>query len=273
MKRLVIIAIAVLLTSLCALRDIWAQSIRFEIETNVGVMRGYLYDDVPRHAEAFARHAEKGGFDGTLFARVIPEFMIQGGSSDSRGAKPGARIGSGDRSKEIAHEESGIHFYKKGALAAPKQEPKFNPSRKSDMSQFFIVQGIPYTSGRLDTLEMVKNNPIRAKAMEKYYNPVKAKMDSLRKANPRAFNEKAMAINAVVDSVLQASPDKRIFTPEQREAYTQHGGLPTYDGIYTIYGEVTEGLEVIDKIARQPRDKYDRPTRDMKIIKVRIFRK
>lgn len=264
-----------ILTALCLLCSavaIYGQSLRFEIETSVGTMRGYLYDDVPRHASMFVKYAERGDYDGTLFARVIPKFMIQGGSADSRRAKPGARIGAGDTSKEIAHESSQGHFYKKGALAAPKQEPKYNPSRKSDMSQFFIVQGEPYTSGQLDTLELVKNRPIKRKAFEKYYTPIKAEMDSLKTADPRAYNAKGQEINRLIDSVLQASPDKLIFSEAQREAYTQHGGLPRYEEDFTIYGEVTEGLELIDQIAHQKRDKYDRPLKDIKILKIRILR-
>lgn len=250
-----------------------AQSIKFEIETSVGTMRGHLYDDVPKHVEMFVKYAERGDYDGTLFARVIPKFMIQGGSADSRNAKPGARIGAGDTGKEIAHESSQTHFYKKGALAAPKQEPKYNPKCKSDMSQFFIVQGELQTVGRLDTLELVKNRPIKRKAFEKYYTPIKAEMDSLKKADPRAYNAKGQEINRLIDSVLMASPDKRIFTPEQRDAYTKHGGLPSYEESFTIYGEVTEGLDIIDIIANQKRDKFDRPLKDIKIIKVKILRR
>lgn len=270
--RKILLLLALSMSFLCVIRSTYAQSIKFEIETSVGTMKGLLYDDVPKHVEMFVKYAERGDYDGTLFARVIPKFMIQGGSADSRNAKAGARIGAGDTSKEIAHESSKGHFYKKGSLAAPKQEPKYNPKRKSDMSQFFIVQGELHTIGRLDTLELVKNRPIKRKAFEKYYMPIKAEMDSLKKADPRAYNLKGQEINRLVDSVLQAAPDKRIFTPEQREAYTRIGGLPVYEEDYTIYGEVTEGLDIIDVIARQHRDKFDRPLKDIKIIKVKIIR-
>ena len=60
------------------------------IKTNVGTMKAILYDDVPNHTRVFVERARRGDFNGTLFTRVIPEFMIQGGAPDSRNAPAGA---------------------------------------------------------------------------------------------------------------------------------------------------------------------------------------
>ena len=111
------------------------------IKTNVGTMKAILYDDVPNHTRVFVERARRGDFNGTLFTRVIPEFMIQGGAPDSRNAPAGARCGFGDRSAEIMPEFNEKYFHKRGALAAPRQPDDVNPQKKSDMSQFFIVQG------------------------------------------------------------------------------------------------------------------------------------
>lgn len=238
------------------------------ISTNVGNMKVKLFDDVPNHVNTFLKRALAGEYDGTLFSRVIKEFMIQGGAPDSRKAAPGAQCGFGDKSAEILPELKEKYFHKKGALAAPRYPDDINPQKKSDMSQFFIVQGKIYRSGELDTLEMAKNNPIKKKAMEIYYQPVKTQMMLLKKDNPREYNKQAKKINALVDSVLRATPGHLIFTPEQREAYTTIGGCHHLDGIYTIYGEVIEGLDIIDSIANQPTDKYDRPKKDIRILKV-----
>lgn len=50
------------------------------IKTNVGTMKAILYDDVPNHTRTFIERAKRGDFNGTLFTRVLPEFMIQGGA-------------------------------------------------------------------------------------------------------------------------------------------------------------------------------------------------
>ncbi len=62
------------------------------------------------------------------------------------------------------------------------------------------------------------------------------------------------------------------FTPEQRKAYTTIGGTPFLDGQYTVFGEVIEGMNVVDSIANQPRDKFDRPQKDIRIITMQILK-
>ena len=116
------------------------------IKTNVGTMKAILYDDVPNHTRTFIERAKRGDFNGTLFTRVLPEFMIQGGAPDSKNAPAGAKCGFGDPSAEIPPEINEKYFHKKGALAAPRQPDDINPQKKSDMSQFFIVQGKVYRS-------------------------------------------------------------------------------------------------------------------------------
>ena len=88
------------------------------IKTNVGTMKAILYDDVPNHTRTFIERAKRGDFNGTLFTRVLPEFMIQGGAPDSKNAPAGAKCGFGDPSAEIPPEINEKYFHKKGALAA-----------------------------------------------------------------------------------------------------------------------------------------------------------
>lgn len=265
MKKYTYILIAVFLS----VQIIHSQD-TFTIETNVGTMKGVLFSNVPNHVRNFIQRVQRGDFNGTLFTRVIKEFMIQGGSQDSKNAPAGARIGTGDRSSEIMPEPYPQYFHKKGALAAPRQPDEINPQKKSDMSQFFIVQGKVYRGGELDTLERVANQEIRRKAMAEFYSPVRVELEMMRRQNPREYNKRAAEINAKVDSVIRSTPGHLLFTDEQREAYTTIGGCHHLDGIYTIYGEVTEGFDVIDLIANQPKDAYDRPKKDIRITRISI---
>ena len=63
--------------------------------------------------------------------------------------------------------------------------------------------------------------------------------------------------------MLQSSGKQPPFTPEQIEAYTTLGGAPHLDGSYTVFGEVTAGLHIIDSIASVKTDNYDRPINDI----------
>lgn len=240
------------------------------INTSAGILKAKLYDDVPNHVRTFIERAKRGEYDGTLFTRVLPEFMIQGGAPDSRNAPAGARCGFGDRNSEIMPEMRPHHFNKRGALAAPRQNDDINPQKKSDMSQFYIVQGKVYTNGELDTLEMIANQDIKEKAMQKFFYPVRAELRMQKASNKREYQKRLRKINAQVDSMVRATPGHPLFTKEQRKAYTTEGGCHHLDGNYTVYGELIEGFDVLDAIAGQPRDEYDRPKKDVRIIQLTI---
>ena len=240
------------------------------INTSAGILKAKLYDDVPNHVRTFIERAKRSEYDGTLFTRVLPEFMIQGGAPDSRNAPAGARCGFGDRNSEIMPEMRPHHFNKRGALAAPRQNDDINPQKKSDMSQFYIVQGKVYTNGELDTLEMIANQDIKEKAMQKFFYPVRAELRMQKASNKREYQKRLRKINAQVDSMVRATPGHLLFTKEQRKAYTTEGGCHHLDGNYTVYGELIEGFDVLDAIAGQPRDEYDRPKKDVRIIQLTI---
>lgn len=240
------------------------------ISTNYGDMTVMLYDETPRHAEYFLDLVKKDYFDGTLFQRVIKGFMIQGGSQDTRNAPAGARVGSGNTSMEILPEFNEKYFHKKGVLSAPRRGDNENPQKKSDMSQFFIVHGKVLSEGRLDSLEMAVNIPIKNAATRKYYIPYKEELAELKANDPSAFNNRLDEIMFQIDSAFNASPDKFLFTPAEKEAYSTIGGVRHLNMEYTAYGEVIDGLEVIDKIANLEVDGFDRPRKDAKMIKVYI---
>ncbi|MGL4293500.1 MAG: peptidylprolyl isomerase [Bacteroidales bacterium] len=240
------------------------------ISTNKGDMKVKLYNNTPRHRDYFLNLARKGYYDDTLFGRVIQQFIIQGGSQDSRGVKPGSRVGDGDRTMEIPNELRSANIPKKGAVGCPRRDVKFNPDKDSDMSMFFIVEGRPYTNGQLDTLELVKNVPIKKEIRNKILPPVKPLLDSLKRTDPREYNKQVRAFNQRLDSLTRATPGSLTFTPEEREAYTSIGGSLHLKDEYTIFGEVIEGLEVIEKISSIPTNGYDRPYEDV-VMKVYII--
>ena len=157
-----------------------------------------------------------------------------------------------------------------GILKAKLYDDVPNPQKKSDMSQFYIVQGKVYTNGELDTLEMIANQDIKEKAMQKFFYPVRAELRMQKASNKREYQKRLRKINAQVDSMVRATPGHLLFTKEQRKAYTTEGGCHHLDGNYTVYGELIEGFDVLDAIAGQPRDEYDRPKKDVRIIQLTI---
>jgi cyclophilin family peptidyl-prolyl cis-trans isomerase len=158
------------------------KQVKFVIHTDFGDMKGILYNETPEHRDNFVKLAKSGFYDGTLFHRVIMGFMIQGGDPNSKTAKPGQMLGSGDLGYTVPAEFIPSLKHIRGALSAARTE---NPKKESSASQFFIVQ-----------------------------------------------------------------PEK---------------GTHFLDMNYTVYGLVTEGLDVIDKIASVQKDQNDRPLKDIKM--------
>ncbi len=244
-----------------------------EISTNFGSMQFRLYDDTPKHRDAFIELANEGYYDGTLFYRVIQDFLIQGGSKSSRNAPPGKRIGYGDPDKTVDDEILPHYFHKKGSLCAPRQPDEINPFKQSDISQFFIVKGSIHTAGALDTMEMAVNVPIRKKIVQKYMTPeIRAQLKQLKEEKKvDEFRAIANDVKDKIETEYTLAPGTLEFSEAQREAYATVGGYPELDGKYTIFGECISGFDTIDKIAALNTDKNNRPYTDVK-IKVTVIK-
>jgi len=248
--------------------SLYAQSHVVLIETNMGNMKVELYDDTPKTVANFLQKVRSGYYDGSLFGRVMPTFMIQGGAPDSKTAGPGQSIGWGDLKEEIPAEIRKNHVPKKGALCAPHREGVVN----SDMSMFFIVDGYQMSEATLKNWEKTHNAEARKKAQRQVMTQaVKDSLAQYKVSDAIRYNQLARQINHDIDSIARQLPGTRFFTPQEREAYTTIGGAYHLYGEYTIYGEVIEGLDVISKIAALETNVANRPHTDVR-MKIRILK-
>jgi cyclophilin family peptidyl-prolyl cis-trans isomerase len=234
------------------------------IKTVFGDMKVVLYDETPKHRDNFLKLAKEGYYDGLLFHRVIKGFMVQGGDPDTRNARPDQQLGNGGPGYQIDNEINPKFFHKKGALAAARQGDQVNPMKKSSGSQFYIVQGVVYPESSLPELEAKGNENLAQGIMRQL---AMANQDSLKfyqqKGNQMAFAVLIEKLQSMAIEKAKQTPFK--LTEEQKQAYTTVGGTPHLDGSYTVFGEVIEGLSVLDSIAVQPTGLSDRPIRDLKM--------
>lgn len=126
---------------------------RVKIETDSGTMVAKLYNETPLHREHFVKLVREHFYNGLLFHRVINDFMIQGGDPESRNAVPGKLLGDGGSKKTIAAEIKPDLFHRFGALAAAREGDDVNPRHASSYSQFYIVEGKPFTDAEMDQVE------------------------------------------------------------------------------------------------------------------------
>lgn len=178
------------------------------LHTNHGSMAVRLFpEQAPKAVENFITHAKNGYYDGLIFHRVIPDFMIQGGDPTGTGCG-GQSIWGRPFEDEF---DPALHNVR-GALSMANAGPGTNGS------QFFIVQAREVSPNLL------------------------AQMEQLRKHFPEAA----------------------------QEAYRRHGGTPHLDYRHTVFGQVFEGMEVVDAIAAVPTDERDRPREDVVIRTIEV---
>lgn len=233
------------------------------IKTDMGEMKAILYDETPKHKENFLKLAKEGFFDSLLFHRVMTGFMIQGGDPNSKDAEPGARLGSGGPGYTIPAEFVKSFFHKKGALSAARQPDYVNPEKASSGSQFFIVQGRVFTEQETGMDMQALSQAISTLRRTDPDNPLNKELeDSFNEGGDETFRGKAMEL---ADKLSEATGIMIKMPAERVDAYTTVGGYPPLDEEYTVFGQVIQGLEVIDAITTVGVDPNNRPFEDVRM--------
>lgn len=230
MRRIVIVALLAIMPAIV----LWGQTvtessneghqiatqgtIRVRMQTSLGDIVVRLYDSTPIHRDNFVKLVKEGFYDGTLFHRVIKNFMIQGGDPNSKNATADQQLGTGSPDYTLEAEIRSGLYHKRGALAAARKGDETNPERRSSGSQFYIVWG-------------------------------------------RTFSPRQMEF--LVEKMKSEHPETGGWTEEQQNIYATVGGSPHLDGEYTVFGEVEQGLDVVEKIQSTPTGIADRPLEDI----------
>lgn len=241
-----------------------------KLETTMGNITVALYNETPKHRDNFIKLVKEGVYDSTLFHRVIKQFMIQAGDPDSKNASDTAMLGSGDVGYTIPAEFNPKFFYKKGVLAAARQGDDVNPEKASSGCQFYIVTGRKFTEPQLLGMEN-KINEQREEAL--FDSLARQHMKEIYKMRKAGDNAGLLELQDTLEAQARELADKEEkfrFTPEQIKAYSTIGGAPHLDGSYTVFGEVTEGIEVVNNIEIAKTNRADRPIENIRILKASI---
>lgn len=239
-----------------------------DIKTSEGDIKIRLYDDTPRHRDNFLKLAKEGFYDGVLFHRVIDGFMVQAGDPNSKTAPQGAMLGSGDPGYTIPAEiVYPKHYHKYGALAAARTGDNMNPMRESSGSQFYIVTGKKYNE---PTLARMQEMAIQKELQSYFMNLQRENADTIRALR---LAKDSVGLENLRQELIRKTEENvhpQGMTEDQLRDYTTIGGTPHLDNQYTVFGEVLEGMDVVEKIQKAATDGHDRPLEDIKIISVKI---
>ncbi len=243
------------------------------MSTSMGDITILLYGDTPLHAENFVKLASEGYYDGLLFHRVINDFMVQGGDPDSRNAPAGKMLGMGDPDYKIDAEIVWPrHYHKRGALAAAREGDATNPQKRSSGSQFYIVTGRVFNAGQLTQMERNMQMEQQKEIFNSLVSQHRDSIMTMRRNRDQAGLQQLQdeLIRQTEAKAAESAPVK--FTPEMVETYTTVGGTPHLDRGYTVFGEVVDGMDVVDKIQKVETDSNDRPREDVRIISMKVLK-
>ena len=241
---------------------------RVRLETNLGNITLKLYNETPLHRDNFIKLVKEGIYDSTLFHRVIKNFMCQAGDPNSKTAPDTAMLGDGDVGYTVPAEfRTPAIFHKRGVLAAAREGDDVNPEKASSGCQFYIVTGKKFTEAQLINMANQQNQARLDTVFQQLARKHMKEIFKLRKAGDNdALLELQDSLEAQARAIVKQEPAKT-FTPEQIQAYTTVGGTPHLDGNYTVFGEVTEGMDVVEKIEISKTNRADRPLNNVRILK------
>ena len=251
--------------------EIIPEMTKVELKTSLGDIVVGLYKETPKHHDNFVKLVKEGYYNGVLFHRVINDFMIQTGDGNSKTAKPGQMLGTGDPGYTVEAEfVYPKFFHKRGALAAARTADQVNPERRSSGSQFYIVTGKVYNEQQIMQMEHQMNQMNLQSIFQAKAAANQKEIMRLRMARDTAGTE-ALRQRLIAETEAEAAKNPVKLTEEQRAAYTTVGGTPHLDNQYTVFGEVLEGMDVVAKIEGVATDRNDRPTEDIKIISATVI--
>lgn len=233
------------------------------IETSIGDIRIRLFDDTPRHRDNFLANVRDGIYDGVTFHRVIRNFMVQTGDPDTR---PGVVR---DTTKAVERIEAEVVwpklYHRRGMVGAARDGDDENPTRASDRFQFYVVTGKTCQESDMNDYETAREQRDADLLYKEYCQQHQDELDALRAARNR--DGVSDLLEKLQDKARYAVSDNPPITypSELRRAYRQHGGAPWLDNEYTVFGEVVEGMKVIDQIQKLKTDAADRPLQEVRV--------
>ncbi|MBI9033782.1 MAG: peptidylprolyl isomerase [Bacteroidales bacterium] len=245
---------------------------KVKITTDMGDIVIGLYNETPQHRDNFVKLVEEGFYDSLIFHRVINQFMVQGGDPESKNATPEQMLGNGGPGYQIPAEIVDGIIHKKGALAAARTSDQMNPERQSSGSQFYIVQGRAADSATLAGVEQRISYDLEGKIFKEMYNET-TNVEVFNKMNECRANKDREGFTELMTNTIQPAVKAELakrgafkYTAEQFNTYATVGGTPHLDMQYTVFGEVIEGLDIIDQIAAVKTQKGDRPEQDIRMF-------
>ena len=275
MKKSLFFLLSMLLFVSCNGQKREGASTEVVLETTLGDIHIVLFDDTPGHRDNIVKNVKDGKYDGVTFHRVIRNFMIQTGDPATKTANGAAQASDSAAAKtpteripaEIVYPK---YFHQRGFVGAARDGDDENPDRMSDKYQFYIITGKICSDDDLDGYESAREERDAQILFEKICKQHQKEIDALRAAREqRRLSDKLETLLDEARMKMMENPPLT-YTRAQRSAYRSRGGAPWLDGEYTVFGEVVEGMAVVEKIQKIKTNAQDVPLAEVRIKRAYI---
>lgn len=243
-----------------------------KLATNMGDIVIKLYRETPGHRKNFINLVMNGFYDGQLFYRVKKDLFIQTGDYTSKTKPDGADLGVTDVEFTVPSEiDAAKRYHKRGAVAAAS----FNKGDYSSGAHFYIVTGKPANDNELKLSERKVNDELVTKKFHEIQIPYRQQIHRLNNAAKHDAKKKDELSKLISKLMSEARASVKgnefAYSAKQRKEYLNTGGLPHLDAYYTVFGEVVEGMDVVENISTVDATSKGRPRQHVKINKVTIL--
>ena len=249
-----------------------------EMVTDFGTIILRLSNETPIHRNNFIKLVNQKFYDSLLFHRVIENFIIQTGDPESKNPDSKKELGASDLPYRIPKEINNNLFHKRGALNAAREGDNNNPEQASSSTQFTIVQGRVYNDSTLNVALSRVNNwlaynkVIKRPKHESKINELQNLFKNWDSTKFDAYNDIKKELDSFTNIELKTMT-KYDYPKAHREVYKTLGGTPHLDQNYTVFGEVIQGMDVVDSIARVSTNNKDKPINNVRIISAKMIKR
>ena len=220
------------------------------MSTSHGDVKIKLYRETPLHRKNFINLVMNGYYDGQIFYRVVPGSMIQAGDYTSIKNPAKRDIGVNDVEHTVPSEiDPSKRTHKRGALAAAS----YNRGEYSSGSHFYIVSNKKVKESEINAAEKTYTKElvnIKFRELQKPHSKELTKLRALGETDNRKKEEFNAKVNELLAQARKELKGKDFhYSKAQRAAFLKDGGMPALDPHYTVFGEVVEGMDVVDAIS------------------------
>ncbi|QCK14187.1 peptidylprolyl isomerase [Mangrovivirga cuniculi] len=243
------------------------------MHTELGDMKFILFDETEKHKENFVELAKEGFYDKTSFHRIISEQMAQGGDPNTKD-EDRFNDGMGGPGYKLPAEIFPEIIHRKGALVSARIIGKDREERSAHGSQFFIVYGKKWNNSMLDSLATARTREQQDYYIAKFLGDsvnteIRDRLIELsNKRDSSRFKSVTDSIREEVIARYDLVPIE--YSTEARTVYETHGGMPEWDGEFTVFGQLIDGFDTFEKLMNAKTGPNGKPEEDL-VISVEIF--